>query len=536
MQKKELYFLDFYVPNDGEPDSALEVGILRQANKNSRPTVFLHSFITPVSFIRVRWNHAHEQGIDRSMIQAGQGILPTQKDLLSRNYLSGKEVVCLNPNLEPCKSFIKDAYEVHGIITTWQEVFHDDEEAQRLLKPSQMLEYLGFPVSDDSNTRYTALLSRLFSLIAIWTKLAEFKKNPKNIKKSKGQLPISPVWPIPNHEDLNILSVDSFEQVSAHCVRSFFSSALPDYLDWYGLNIYHHDWSFYKKPAHDIQHLKGRKSMADFLFNQVLSYRIRIWVLIFYALYDRKLEYSCEIALKKGDFKQVQQSVYDDFSNFLIAHLQEFLDEDQKLHLVRSIIHSGLKQRAALPYQEINYEEFEKLYKNDSLRNMSFNVATPPNCSIKAFKEIRENQGVLYRRYEISGDETQRAGCITLVNELFKKFLHECSDPFSNYWTDSDIRHWISYIYGYTWDEFRRETGPADGDYLLQARSLIVDVMASETEVYVKNLKQLLTNVINEINQNIVSDYVKQFSFMGTSIDIVISKRQGSFIKRIFKL
>ena len=536
MQHKDLYFLDFYVPNDGEPDSALEIGVLQYGPRHLRPAVYLHSFILPANANRIRWNHAHEQGIDRHMILGTHGVLPTLKDLLSRSFLGGKEVVCLNPNLEPCKSFIRDAHETYGIIPTWMEVFAGDEEALKLLRPSQMLEYLGFPTTDASNTRYTALLARLHSLIAIWERLVDFKQNPAHLQLPRERMEPSQVWPIPDHQELNIMSVDSFEQVSAECVHTFFSERLPDYLDWYNLNIYHHDWQFFRKSAPDIQHLKGRKSMTEFLFNQVLSYRLRIWVLIFYALYERRLDYSSEIALRKGDFKLVRQSVFDDFSDFLILHLEEFLDEDQKHRLLHSIIHQALRERAALPYQNISFEEFERLHRDNRERDMTFNVIAPPNCSVKAFKEILENRRVLYRRYEISGDEQERGACITLVNAMFRQFLGECADPFSNYWTDSYSRHWISYIYGFAWEELCRDTSPSDADALLKSRSLVADIIDSEKEQYVRQLRQQLTGIVEEINQNIVADYTRQFSFMGASIDIVISKKQGSLFKRIFKL
>ena len=44
MPKSALYFLDFYNPNDGELDTALEVGVLRWDQKEERPSVYLHTF------------------------------------------------------------------------------------------------------------------------------------------------------------------------------------------------------------------------------------------------------------------------------------------------------------------------------------------------------------------------------------------------------------------------------------------------------------------------------------------------------------
>lgn len=539
-QKNILYFLDFYVPNEGEPETALEIGVLEYVVGARRPSVFLHSFLKPPVPHRIRWNNASEQGISRKDILQSAKELPTQQDLLALDFFKGKQVVCLNPNLDPCKSFVNNAHAVYGIIAAWQDTFAGNEEVLKLIKPSQMLSYLGFADQDDSGARYSPLLCRLHSLVAIWLRLQEVKQ--KNVQLLIPDIfatfKESTIWPIQKIEELDILKPhNSFAEVSPSSINALFSENLADYLDWYNLSIFNHDWELNRKSVSSIDILKGKKDMAEFIFNRCLSYNMRLWVLIFYALYDKKVDYAREIALHNADFKSIHGYIKEDFSSFLIKHLDEFLTKDQKNALVRSMVKQAFKNKSLDSYQDIDFDAYRKTCQKERHLQMRFYERYPDGVpSVKAFREILSGSKVVYRCYEISGNETERQQCIYYINKLFRDFLLECSNPFASFFTDHDLSLWVGYITGYTIEELARTARPNDEEALQQMRAYYISIVDEEKLKYVCALKQRLTDIITKISKNIYADFSDKFNFMGTSIKVIVTKKQGSFIKRIFKI
>lgn len=542
MPTSSLYFLDFYVPNEGEPETALEVGVLRFEASEGRPSVFLHSFIKPQTPKRVRWSNAYVVGITRERILGPQGAdLPTLQELQMRNFLKDKTVICFNPNLEPFKSFCSKAHAVHSILGTWLELFGRDEKASKLLRPSQMLKYIGLPDADNSNTRYTALLCRLQSLIAIWSYLDDIKRAQlmQRRRNLTGQA-LSPIWPLHDvrtdyFEALN--HAHNFAQVQPEILKSIFSDALPDYLDWNQLQVYSHDWVFKRRLQRSASHLGSRiNSMADLIFNKVLSMQMKFWVLIFYAIYDKKTNYAREIALKDGVYADLPMAIKDDFSLFIINHLDDFLAPNQKRVLLKSIIHQVMGEQARSPFEHYDYDALYKKFSQERDNSLVFHQAKPRGGTQRCFCEIRQrNGGILYRRYEIAGNEHERSLSIEYVNELLRDFIREVQDPFALVWTPSGLRRWVQYITGFAWHDLVRPPQSNEDEQLMRNREFLRELIVQESLHWKEELKRNLVESVLAINKNPDGDYHHSFTFQGMSVELVVlAKTKTSLIARIF--
>ena len=542
MPKNSLYFLDFYVPNEGEPETALEVGVLRYEPSEGRPSVFLHSFIKPERPSRVRWSNAYAQGILRERILGPQGAeLPSLNELQLRGFLKDKTVVCFNPSLEPFKSFVSKAYNVYSILGTWLEVHARDDKASKLLKPSQMLNYIGLPDVDSSNTRYTALLCRLQSLIAVWSYLDDYKRDLMlHRKRTASGISFTQTWPL---SDVRLdyfealASAHSFAEVQPAVLRSVFSDALPDYLDWTQIQVFSHDWVFRRRQQRSTGTLGGRiNSMADLIFNKVLSIQMKFWVLIFYCIYDKKTDYAREIALKDGRYSELSPSIKDDFSLFVISHLDDFLDSNQKRILLKSIIHQVMGEQARTTFEHYDFDALYKKFSQEKDNSLIFHQARPDGCSVRCFKEIsRRNEGALYRRYEISGNEHDRELCINYVNELFRAFIHEVQDPFASVWTPPVLRQWVQYITGFSWQELTAPPHQGEEELLKRSRDFLHEIITLESLPWKSELKRNLIETVNAINQDPDGAYHNEFTFQGTSVEIDVQvKTKSSLFSRIF--
>lgn len=552
MPNNSLYFLDVYMPNEGEPETALEAAVLRYAPSEGRPSVYLHTLLKPKVPNRVRWSNAYyyfDQKIKRDDILK-RPDLPTLDELLSRDFLKDKSVVCFNPGIEPYRSLVKNAHAVYSILESWLDVYANDEHASKLLKPAQMLEHIGLPCENKSNTSYTKLLCELQSLTAIWSVLESIKRDRqmrrpgKPLQHSSG-VAFTQTWPLPDVESgyfEEAARARSFTDIRPKVLRSIFSDALPDYLEWTQISVYSHDWLFYRRQLPNVSHLGSRiNSMADLIFNRVLDMNMKFWVLIYYSIYNKKTEYAQEIALKDGQFAQLSTAIKDDFSVFIISHLDDFLDSRQRQTLLKSIIHQVMGEQARSTFEHYDYDALfkeNKVHRNDS--PILFKSAKPNGSNIRCFKEIRRKDSgeVLYRRYEISGSDKDRGQCIEYVNELFRQFMREVQDPFAKVWTPDILRQWVMYITGFTWQELTSDQiVPGSNTQLEAARQLLRSMIEDESRPWKQELRSCLIQVVNAINQNVDAAYHYQFTFQGISVEVDVQQRQKpSFFSRLFNL
>lgn len=542
-----LYFLDVYMPNDGEPDTTLAAAVMCWEGTAGRPSVYLHTMIRPEEkiFSRVRWSNAYfyfDQRINRDAI-LGHKELPTLNDLLQRDYLKDKAVVCFNPDLQPYKDLTRNASRVYGILEKWQEVFADDEKASGIMRLSQMLDYTGLTSPEPPNNTYTALLYRLHSEVAVWLVLQKIKKEGrlKHDISNPAAFAADVAWPLQavSQDKLKEASgARSFTEIRPELLRSIFSEALPDYLDWLELSVYARDWRFFRRQMPDTAQLSSDiNSMAEYLFNEVLSMQMKFWVLIYYSIYAKKTDYAREIALKNGQYHELPNAVQDDFSIFLISHLDDFLSPQQRKQLLFSVIYKVLSEQGSSSFERFDFEGLQKEEEQEGVfQRHDFKRRRPENCAVYCFKEIvdRRNRRVVYRRYEISGREHDRDACAEYINQLFIDFINEAADPFSPIWSPEGLRKWVQYITGFSWQALVL-TPEGNNAELDAARELLRSQMRQITYPWIQKLQDDLTRIVVAINENIDGACHRQFVFQGISVEVeVISiHKKSSFLRRM---
>lgn len=539
VSKSPVYFVDVCLPNEGEPDLSLEIGVLRwSANRDERPEVYIHGFLQPKHPARVRWANAEEMGITRDFITRQKG-LPSISDIVAADFLKSRRVVCFNPSQEPWQSLVNNADTVVSIQELWAEIYHDDEKAMKCQRLSQMLEFLGLPTYDHDNHCYTPLLQHLHATAALWFLLEHFKEEPDNLKIREG-FKFSTVWPLPpSKESWFTGNPKELSDIPSGEIDDFFSENLGDNLDWYNLIMYTHDWVFNRKGTVDLGDLPGQSEMAEFIFGKVFDLRMKLWVLIYYALYAHKNNYSKEIAHAGGVFSKVSPAIREDFTNFLLKHLQDFLSNKQKSLLIRGIIHQSMRERSKAPFENYDFDTLSREKREGEHPTLFFRHQSPHNCNVKCFWEIHNsNETVLFRRYEISGRGFERQACIDAVNVLLREFMQETRDPFSAYWTTPSVHSWIKFITGISWSEFSRAPKFAELPEISAGRHELASMIDEESFVYRKALQQNLVNIITAINGDEGRDEtIKRFAFQGTSIEVKVTRKaQLPLLKRLLRM
>lgn len=525
------YFIDILIPNEGEVDSALEIGVLRYVKGENRPVVYMHSYIKPLSPQRIRWVNAIEHGINRDKVSREK--FPTLKELIAVNFFTNKNVVCLNPNIEPFASFVKDSTSVQSIQSLWQDVFEGDEEAEQLTKIEQMLEYLDMPVKDDSGSRFTPLLSRLHAMVAIWDLLTEHKNKKLDLK---GSLNLSTIWPIKSPDKNIIHNFADFSSMPSSAINTLFSEDLSDYLNWYEMQIFSFDWVFNRKAPPSTKHLKNKVAMAEYIYLKVLSDQMKLWVLIFYSIYNKKTSFAKEIALKRGDLKHLPVSIRDDFSSFLITHLDEFLTTQQQSKLIESMIYHSMADRAIQNFESFDFDTMFADFKKNKKSALSFKtVSIKSNTSIKCFKEISNANSILYRRYEITGDEAERYECLVKVNELFSEFKREIKKPLSLFWFNHELQGWIQYITGIPFKALSSDPSRSDDEKLIEYRNMLLQITMKYGDRWAKDLHSRLSHILEELK--VCKEFEKSWSFVfqGISVEVVFKVTKVPLYKRLLR-
>ena len=113
----------------------------------------------------------------------------------------------------------------------------------------------------------------------------------------------------------------SLSELSDQEITNFFNSNLADRIDWFKMSMYAADWLYNRKKRSGSDDLKGKKELVEFVFNKVLSFKMQMWVLIFYSLYYHQKEVALEIALAHGDLRQLSPVALESFTDFVIAQI-----------------------------------------------------------------------------------------------------------------------------------------------------------------------------------------------------------------------
>ena len=134
------------------------------------------------------------------------------------------------------------------------------------------------------------------------------------------------IWPLPKTKDKWFeRDVNSFKDLTDDEIKEFFSGTLADRIDWFEMSMYACDWVYHRQKNRGTEDLEGRNEMAEFIFKNVLNFKMQVWVLIYYSIYNHRLEVARQIALDRGDVRRLKSAQLENFSNFIIENLDVFL-------------------------------------------------------------------------------------------------------------------------------------------------------------------------------------------------------------------
>ncbi len=550
--KRKIYFAGAFLPNEGEPEQTLEVAVLEwqvgdadsaPVSLKTLPRIYMHSFVCPRYPARVRWGNADENGINGRKLRKHAGSFPLIEDLLSEDYLRGRDVVVFDDSKEPLHSMVARASSVECVSQMWARVFSEgDEQAREITRLPQMLEYLGFPSVQSQlqhTGHYTALLLELFAMAAVWSVLEELRLHARKVKTVRGSLPLSQVWPVkePPSEwfDENCTTLES---IPAREVDAFFAREMQDYIDWRRTCIYVNDWVFRRSRENmsSLRDPEDRDRLIEQIFCSVLDLRMQLWVLVFYSVFEGKRDYARQIALQDGRLAALQSAARSDFSAFMASHLQDFLDPLQKRQLLSEIISHYLLWKSRQPFEAYDFAELSRQQQRNPSDRRYFLREGPDGVRVKCFREIATSDKVVrYRCYEISGHGEERDTAVMWVNEMFRMFMEEIKNPFSHFWTIPATHRWIRCITGVSWDAISRQPRINENPAVIKVRSLVSQVISEESLGYVKSLRDKLASDIARINSHPGAEFTDRFAFMGVSVEIVVVNRsQTPLLKRLF--
>ncbi len=544
LENSQRYFLDAYTPNEGESSLVLEVAVLKWSELDSeRPEVYVHSYLQPsIGYSRIRWaNAVSEMKISRSFIDE-KGDLPSIEDIVDADLLNSKDVVCFDSSIEPFDSLTMNCPNVFSISSIWAEIYADDEKALNCKTLNQMCSFIGIVPDDGVNTNYTPLLKRVFKMATLWSFLKELLKHPKRKKSlSFGGLQFSVMWPLPKTDDTWFENEPkALSDLSDKDINDFFTSNLSDKINWFDMSMYGSDWMFNRTKRPTLNALTGKTDLAYFIFNKILSFKMQIWVLIFYSYFLHENEDGLKIALHRGEFTELGNTVSEKFTKYIITNLDVFLSPSQKSRLIGALINQSLIENDKVPFEHYDYDHLKKHQKPNDMPKLIFTPNNDPSgkSRLECFKEIRDANGrPIYRRYEVKGRGATRKTCIDLVNKHLENLMREASDPFSNIWLTPDLKLWIQYIIGINFSDIMRSQRINDSDSLNSARVILKKIIEREATPFLKGLYEKLKECSALINNTESNAEVPPvcFNFQGISIEVmIIAPSKMSFLKNLF--
>ena len=517
-QDSAIYIIDVYEPNKGEPESALELTILSIRSVGDLPTVHVHTYLQPtVDLNLIHWSEAENYGLRRSMFKDSHW--PTLKEIVSEEYLRNKFVICFCSSMEPVQTLIRNCTNCYSLINMWQQLFQGNDKIASINTHEEMLEYMGLPAHDMSNVKYTPLMKRVRSYIAIWCYLHRcetFNRTPSYGDISMSQ---SVYWPLQDIRDpWYDPYVKELTDIPEEAICQYFSDRLPEYFAWQGKCIYVNDWVFGRKRLQEI-HLKDKYAMLNFIYSNVFSLASRLLVLSLYALYNHSTNDARAIALYQGHLGELPAAIKEDFADFALLHLDDFLTGHHKYQIITSLMERGIQVK--LDEQSSGYD-FDQIEKNEQNRNRAndgiydgmqlMKLRLESNHNVIWYKELNSEEGVLYRRMIIKGSLNERNECIDHINEKIKELLSEVKDPFSPCWLSQGLMNWIELVTGFSWLEISRKPRVSDSETLIKSRQTIKDIILSQGQTYIKGYRNNFKKIIEQIN-NLPEGESEVFSF-----------------------
>lgn len=534
-QGEAIYFVDIYVPNEGEYESSLELAIFRLSDLEDRPSIYVHTYLNPVNYnlSRIRWRDAAQYGITQNTIT--RNMWPTLKEILLEDYLKGKDVVCFSASVEPVRSLVQNTHSCRSIVDMWHVVFANVPEAESLDNHEEMLAYLGLPVKDDSNTKYTPLMKRMFANISIWIYLLDCQRLRTLAPINSNFLGFN-FWPLQNVPDPWYTGEpETLSDIPTEALELYFSSRLPDFIDWSNMFVYRHDWTFGRERTCDIK-LSKQDAMIQFIFTKFFSLKTRLLVLAFYAIYSSRVKYALAIALNGSFFDALPDAIKEDFGSFMIAHLDDFLSRKQKHSIISALVEQVILGKAENRIEDYDYDELKRYSSENGL--VFDELFLESNRAICWYREISSKDEILYRGFIIQGSLEERNACIDLVSDKLNELLMEAKDPLSGYWLTPNLKQWIQHITGFSWQELHRPPRPNDSDTLTHTRQIIREIINQHSQKFCEVFRNNMISCAERINNVEEGTKVKfSFIFQGVLFYIMVDKtgEKPSLLHRIFK-
>lgn len=544
-QNIPLYIVDVYMSNEGEPESALELNILRFSKVNLRPQVYVHTYVQPTCKPNlIRWNDAAKKGMPRDLFTNQHW--PSLADLIAADFLRDKYVVCFCPNFEPYRTLVTNSTACYSILNLWQEVFAGNEDISSIVDYRHMLEYIGLPVKDNSNTLYTPLMKRTHALLAIAMYLFRCHGNrsqPGFAEKCEEQECAQAFWPLESvPQPWYDHAATSFRDISTEALCSYFSDRLPDYINWFDVVVYNDKWVFSPddKEKSESMHIAMQDVLFGYILNNFLDLTTVIKILTFYALYQDRTSYALDIALRQGtNLNALPQSIKEDFAHFLLDHCYDFLTLEKKRYLLVTLFRQLFDTRDNRPTAVYHYDELKK--KEDE-NGLTFEEQTiPSNRNLVWYREIREENHVKYRCFLMHGSQDERGECIDFINPKLQELVKEASNPFADCWISEDMKQWIFCFTGSKWRDIARPSSPQDSESLKTMRMELGRIIKAEMEPYFMGYVGKVRDMVNAINDlSEKEDFRHVFYFQGITYELLVEKTTenmslGERVKRLFK-
>ena len=552
---RHVYFAGLFSPNEGEEGQSIEFAVLQwdlpavqdgPEASSKPPFISIHTFISPRVPTRIRWGIVGEQGIDPVMLRKKAAMFPTEKELCAENYLKNKDTVIFDGNREIMHELVRESSSVEEISTLWQEIFgkSSDEALRTASTLDEMLSCLHFPTVAEiaaSTKHYTVLLLKLFASATLWSVLRYLKTHPeKTAPALSSSLPMTGLWPMPEAPEIwfegEHKNLASFPTA---VIEKFFSRNTQDYIDWRRTCIYLNDWNYRRSviTPYSSRDLPDAVELCEFVFNRRFDLSMQLWVLMYYSVFSHKKDYAVQVAVHDGNFDTMPDPVREDFTGFLLTHLQDFLSAKQKSYIISAIVGHMMQERSKLSFEHYDFEALREEQRGHGSQGRFFFRQEPVNSAVHFYEEIAGGDHVpLYRRYMITGRGDEREIGINGVNRFMRKFMDEVRDPFSAFWTTPDTRRWVQCITGIKWKDIARQPRIHEESAVTAIRSLITDVIVEQSAEYINELKRRLIDIINRINGGADLELSERFCFMGVSVEVTVTPRsQTPLIQRIFK-
>ena len=236
-------------------------------------------------------------------------------------------------------------------------------------------------------------------------------------------------------------------------------------------------------------------------------------------------------------FEYLSVENVQDFLSFIIRHLDDFLTAAKKTMIISALVKQLLQTRREEAVQHYDYEALKKQRDENGL---IFEEETiPNNKNIVCYKEIRNQERVLYRCFVMQGSADERNACIDFINLKMREIYTSLQDPMSPFWFSEELRLWICYITGFSWDELTNRNRPQDRETLVATRHSICSIMKEQIHPYVQLFLQQLSSMVEDINNTSEKENKRSlFAFMGVTHEVIVEKttENMSFLERVKRI